>query len=178
MGGSATKEVEKDTTNEGNSLRETGGFHVLEIHAPTAGLGLMGVVLLLLAAGAMLAFARWLRRRLAKRQERRRHGFPAMSTGPWPPYPPPTPEAMWPNYWPMFMMLREMQQQDVRLPPVRPLPAPRRTLVAGRRGRESARIDEMVDEEEEADVQGGVQSGATAAAENWARGAAELAAHH
>ena len=77
MGGGGSKEEKKEEKNETNTnngnIESSSGFHIVEIHTPTAGLGLLTVIFLLVVTGGLwLLFRRMQGRCLGGRDRRRR----------------------------------------------------------------------------------------------------------
>ena len=71
MGGksSKTEETTEEVTNNGIIEKESGGFHLVEIHLPTVGAGLFFFIFV--ALGALLFI--WVRRRCQRGRRRTRH---------------------------------------------------------------------------------------------------------
>ena len=69
MGSKGSKEEKKEEVTAVENVKST-GFHVLEVHAPTAGMSMIGVLVLLLILGAL-----WICYRRMKRSARKQTGL-------------------------------------------------------------------------------------------------------
>ena len=76
MGGSSSKEDETEEEqqpliNNGIVEKEEGGFHLIELHIPTVGVGFVFIFMVALAAALFLWIRKWYKRRLRRHS---RHG--------------------------------------------------------------------------------------------------------